>query len=376
MRHYRADSNAAGLPLCNRKVDGPASARISIDGREYVNFFGSGYLALTRIPELRRLALRAVREPLVYSRQVPSLAGAVDPPFEEVERRAAAALGTETSLYVASGYLIGAAAIASVAPQFDAAFVDEGAHYCLQDGARLSELRVYRYAHCDPDSLGKELRRRLRPRQRPLLVTDGVFATTGRLPPLAEYATRLALYDGRMVIDESHGFGVVGRHGRGAAEYCGVEHLVTRGATLSKAFCGQGAVIGCSRRDAAALRSTPVIRGACAGSPLSAAVSSLNLRYVEKHPELRAGLRDLAEYFRKSLRGIGVEVESTPAPIICFRCGCRRDMLELQARAFKRGILIYVSTYIGAGDGVIRCAVFRDHSKSDIDALMDAIGQL
>jgi len=367
-------TNNAELPLLRRRIDGPISARICIQGREYINFFGSGYLALAGLPELREAGLQAIRSGAAFSRQVPSLLGGCDPIFEDVERLGAVGMGTESSVYFASGYLIGLVGLAIAASSFDRILIDDCAHYCLKDGAKLTGLPVHTFAHCDVEALTTELRRPFCNKQRPLVATDGVFATTGRVPPLGDYARAIAPYDGRLFIDESHAFGVVGRAGRGGAEYCGVEDLVASGATLSKAFCAQGALVGCSAEAAVQIRSLPAVRGACAGSPISAAVSSASLGYVAAHPELRQELSVLTDYFRERLRGIGLNVIESPAPIVSFRCGSRRDMQALQGRMLERGIHIYHSTYLGAGEeGMIRCAVFRDHSKADIDALVTSI---
>lgn len=366
-------ATAPTLPPSGRRIEGPASARLQIDGREYINFFGSGYLALTQLPALRKAAIAAIESGVAFARQVPPQLG-TQPIFDDLERLAAAAIGAEASVYFASGYFIGLVGLASVADSFDLILIDESAHYCLMDGAKLTGLPIYQYTHCSTEALATELRHRVGKAQRPLIVTDGVFATTGRVPPLNEYARLIAPYDGRFFIDESHGFGVVGATGRGGAEYHGVEPLAMSGATLSKAFCAQGGFLGCSAEAVARLRALPVLRGACSGSPISAAIASASLRYVAEHPDMRAQLRSLTDYCRTRLRGVGMDVIDSPAPIVAFQYGARRDMQALRDRLLERGIYIYHSSYVGAGDeGMIRCAIFRDHSKTDIDALVDTM---
>lgn len=366
---------AASL-LTGKSVEGCISARIRIDGREYINFFGHGYLALAQVPEIRRAVVRVLEQGVPFARQMPAVVGGCDPIFAAVEQAAAAACGTQAAVYVASGYLIGAVALRALEGTFDVLLLDTTAHYNLRDAAALSECPIFTFNHCDAQSLREVLRRHTCAKQRPLVVTDGVFATTGRIPPLAHYAEVLSPYDGgRLFVDEAHSFGVVGENGRGAAEYCGVEHLTpATGATLSKAFCAQGAIVGCSTAAAARLESLPPVRGACAGSTLSAVAATASLAYVAGHPHLRSDLRVITEYFRARLRSIGVEMMESPAPIVSFRWGKRIDMLELQRRLFDRGIYIYYSTYIGAGsEGLIRCAVFRDHTREDIDQLIAAL---
>lgn len=361
--------------LAGRIVGGPASARVTIDGREYINFFGSAYLALSGVPQIRAAVEQALSQGASFAQHFAPILGGVDPIFDGTERAGAFACGKEASVYFASGYLIGTVGIASVDQPFDLLILDESAHYSLKDAAKLTGLPSFTFAHCDAGSLREVLTRHVRANQRPLVLTDGVFATTGRIPPLADYAAQLAPYDGRLFVDEAHGFGVVGDHGRGATEYCGVEYIASTGATLSKAFCAQGAIVGCSAATAARLRTLPQLRGANAGSPLSAAAATASFAYVRAHPEFRGNLRTMTDYFRARLRSIGLEVIDSPAPIVAFHFGRRTDMLAVQHNLFNRGIYIYHSTYIGAGsEGVIRCAVFRDHSRDDIDALVSALG--
>lgn len=369
----RVTASSPGI-LAGRTVSGPVSARIAIDGLEYVNFFGAGYFALSGLPQVRDAVLRALQQGLPLARSTPAALGACEPLFDDVERLGAEACGTEASVYFASGYLIGAVALASLEHAFDLVVMDDAAHYSLQAAAKLYGRPTFTFAHCDADSLADTLRRHVRANQRPLVLTDGAFATTGRIPPLADYAEPLAAYDGRLVVDESHAFGVVGPTGRGAAEHCGVTHMTVSGATLSKAYCAQGAIVGCSMAAARRIRQVPPLGAANAGSPLSAAASAASLAYVAEHPELRTQLGVLGDYLRARLRNAGFEVIDSPAPIVSFRYGRDADMQALQKRAFDRGVHIYHSRYIGAGpEGMIRCAVFRDHSREDIDVLIDAL---
>lgn len=360
--------------LEGRLVSGAVSGRITVDGQQLINFFGSGYLALSNLPEIRAAVLRAMDAEAPFSQQVPGALGAIDPYFQSIERAAAAALGADCSVYMPSGYLIGMAFFAAVEDEFDHILIDERAHYSLHDAARLSGRPISTFAHCDVGSLASTLARASHGRRRPLLLTDGVFATSGRVPPLADYSDVLSRSHGRMFVDESHAFGVVGVNGRGATEYCGVESVATTGATLGKAFCAQGAVVGCSPWAAETMRRKPPLRGSCAGSPLSAVAAAAALQYCFRHPEIREDLRAKAQYLREQLRVAGVQTIDSPAPIVSFSLNSREEMLSLQQRAWQRGIYIYYSTYIGAGDeGVIRCAIFRDHSPADIDALVAVI---
>jgi 8-amino-7-oxononanoate synthase len=360
--------------LAGRVVSGAAAARVTIDGRDYINFAGCGYLALAREPALREAALLALHSGAAFARQISAAYGAVDAQIAALETAAAEYCGTETAIYFPSGYQIGAVALNSVDATDSVLFIDADAHFSLFDAVRLQGRPWVTFAHCDADELAEALKKNLRPRMRPIVLTDGVFATTGRVAPLDRYAAAIAEYNGSLLVDEAHSFGVIGPHGRGAADLLAVESVSSTAATLSKALCAQGAIIGCTHKVATRLRHRPPLRGANAGSPISAAVGAAALRCAMSQPERRVRLAGLTARLRSRLRGIGIEVEESPAPIVGFRVGDRPLMRSLQRRLFDRGILVTLSNYIGAGpQGMIRCAVYADHSEADLDALVDGL---
>jgi 7-keto-8-aminopelargonate synthetase-like enzyme len=144
--------------------------------------------------------------------------------------------------------------------------------------------------------------------------------------------------------------------------------------TLGKGFCAQGALLPCTREFAARVRSLPPVRGAGAGSPVSALVGAAALRLARAHPERREHLGKISQRLKTGLRGLGLEIIDTPAPITAFRVGHKSDMLALQRSLFADGLHVVISNYIGAGpEGMIRCATFADHSDKDIDQLVDAL---
>jgi 8-amino-7-oxononanoate synthase len=372
------NSNFPTVPSADYKLvlRGPASARLTLDGREYINFAGCGYLALGRQQELRDAALKALEEGAAFSSQLPPIYGIIDEAVRQLEDCAAEYCGTEDSVYAASGYFIGAAALATIDTKNSVLFIDEGSHFSLFDAAHLTTRPVVSFRHADPEALTHAIGAALLPTMRPIVVSDGVFATTGRVAPLDKYAGILANYNGHLVIDEAHSFGVLGMHGRGAADYHRVESIATSAGTLSKAFCAQGAIIGCSVEAADRLRRVPPLRGANPGSPISAAVGAASIRYVQEHPELRTRLTELTSYLRNRLKRIGFDVGESPAPILAFRNGDLAFMQTIQKRLFAQGIYVLVSNYIGAGEGIIRCAVFADHSEADLDALADSLSRM
>lgn len=136
--------------------------------------------------------------------------GGNDPYFDAVEREAAKFFGTEAAVYLPSGYMIGAAGFAVADPKFDIILMDEIAHWSFEDAAKLTGKPVRYFAHRSTKALAEAIEQLL-PGQRPIVVTDGAFATSGSLPPLDEYAALLEACNGKLLVDKSHSSGVVGK---------------------------------------------------------------------------------------------------------------------------------------------------------------------
>lgn len=362
-------------PVSDRWVTGCASARWTIDGDPYLNFAGANYLALHREPALRKAARDLIDRGDPFAQQLPPPYGIRDAIFETVEAELASFLGTESAVYFATGFLIGQVGLCAHSSPGDHLFMDAGAHYNLVQAARLSGLPMTTFAHRDAAALQEAIGRSLKPGERPMVLTDGMFATTGELAPLDLYSHVVAPFAGTIFVDDAHAFGVIGKNGRGTTEHFDVAATASSGVTLSKAFCAQGAAIGCSEADAARVNLLPPKRGANAGSAISAAVTTAALRHVAAHPEHRDRLSQLSHYARSRFRSLGLEISDTPTPAFAFTAGGRSDMRRIQAHLFERNIYLPISDYLGAGpDGVFRCAIFADHSEADIDHVVNELG--
>lgn len=359
--------------LDGHELRGGGTSELFIDGERFLNFSGCNYLALTNNRELRDAAQQALDEGVGFSRYLVHAYGGRDPYFDAVEKEATKFFGTEAAVYLPSGYMIGAAGFAAAAPEYDVILLDETAHWCLVDAAKLTEKPIRYFAHRSAMALAEELEK-LAPDQRPLVVTDGAFATLGALPPLDEYAALLRPLNGRLLVDESHSGGVVGESGRGTVEHFGVEDIAHVGVTLSKAFCGQGAVYVGSLECVERARACTPVRGSNSGTPISANVCAAALRFVRANPSLCAKVRESAEYLRNRLRGIGLDVPETPTSIVSFSHGDFSDMRAIQERLFDKGIYVLHSNYIASGPGgIIRLSVFADHSKKQLDWVVQEI---
>jgi 8-amino-7-oxononanoate synthase len=183
-------------------MQSPPGAETIIDGRRYLYFAGTGYLGLQGHPEVIRAACEATRQYGIGS--ATSRAGFGDtPPTLAVEQEASRLFGCDDSFYFVSGYVGNQILVAAFQDRFDAVFVDEFSHYSVFETARGSGRPVSVFRHRDWESLDEGLRRNLKPGDRPLVMSDGVFAALGRIAPVAQYAAVLRNYPGAMLLMRS-----------------------------------------------------------------------------------------------------------------------------------------------------------------------------
>lgn len=360
-----------------RIVESAISAEIVIEGRRYLNFAGSAYLGLGGRAEILDVGVATLRM-MGAGYQIARHCQVETQAYKQVELEAAKFFRSEAAMYFANGYLFGLIALAAVRDRYGAIFFDEIAHFSLREAIGASGLPSHSFRHLDPEDLRKQLRLRLNAKDKPLIVTDGLFSAVGEIPPLSQLASVMSEYDGHLLVDESHSFGVLGGQGHGAAELHNIPGSSTLvGGSLSKAFSACGGIIPASETVVAELRTTPAGLGAGPGMPAAAAMCAASLRFIREHPELLARLRENVAYMKGGLRQLGLGVMDNIAPIASFSMGSRQSMQDLRDRLMSEGIFVLHTNYIGAhADGVIRCGIFADHTREQINQLIDALRRL
>jgi 8-amino-7-oxononanoate synthase len=358
----------------SRTIESPVGPRIAIDGKAYINFGGSSYLGLSLSPEILEAGTAMLRR-YGAGTPIPRDHGFATCAHEEVEAEGSRFFDVQAALYLASGYYFGLISMAAIKADCNAVFFDEFSHYSLREGIAATGLRSYAFRHLDAEDLAVNLKRHLLPGERPVIATDGLFPTLGHIAPLGDLAKAAAPYGGRLIVDESHSFGVLGATGRGAIEHHALSReAVLVGGSTGKAFAAAGGIILGSEDEIAKFRGTPAGRGATVGMPAAAAMCAASLRYVRLHPELLCQLRENIAYMKRGLRNMGLAIAQDVAPIIALELGDAAAMRSLKQALMSEGVHVYHSTYVGAGKGgVIRCAVFADHTAAEMDALFSAL---
>ncbi|WP_113156757.1 pyridoxal phosphate-dependent aminotransferase family protein [Nitratireductor sp. OM-1] len=352
------------------RMDSPIGARMRIGGRDVDYFCGTSYHALHGHPVIIEAAVQALR---TYGLGPATRADM--PVYTETEALVCQHFGCDAAAYVASGYLSIMALLLALRDDYDVAFADERSHFSVNDALKCAERPVVRFKHRDPQHLSEQMRRHLKPGQVPVVVSDGVFPSTGALAPLDAYADILEAWPGGLLcIDDSHGVGVLGGTGRGTLEHFGLEgDRAFCAGTLSKAFGGFGGVVPASRALAEKIATKGgVVAGASPPPVPAAAAAGAGLRLFMESPAMLQSLRVNVAHMRVGLAELGLAVPQTPVPI--FNVQASVDLKQVSEKLRARDIVVKHVSADGYSDAppveTLRIAVFSSHTPEQIDGLL------
>jgi 7-keto-8-aminopelargonate synthetase-like enzyme len=251
-------------------------------------------------------------------------------------------------------------------------FQDEVAHYSIRDFSHGLATPVITYAHADPDDLARKLKASLKPGQKPLVMTDGIFPVPGEIAPVPAILKAIEPYDGVLWLDDCHAMGVIGPNGRGTYDYWGVKSdRALFGGTLSKAIGGHGGIIPTSRALADGIRGGHIMAGATMPPSAAAAAGVKGMQLLMAHPEWRTKLWENARRLKTGISQLGFKVDDTYVPVVAFALKTASDMERVHAELMSRGIVIQLSHYVGVGpEGILRVVVFATHTPAQIDRLL------
>ncbi|MBN1394620.1 MAG: 8-amino-7-oxononanoate synthase [Pirellulales bacterium] len=357
--------------------DGPQSARLSIAGRELLNFGSNDYLALAADPRLGAAASEAVAHFGWGSGASPLVTGRTEL-HQTLERRLAEFEGTEAALTFSTGFAANVGAISALVGQGDAVYCDRKNHASIWDGCRLSRADVRVYPHNDCRRLAELLEASGRCRRR-LIVTDGLFSMDGDLAPLAELASLAERHGAMLMVDEAHATGVFGRRGRGTTEHLGVEDRVhVRVGTLSKALgCSGGFVAGPAPLVEWLVNRARSYVFSTAAPPACSAAALAAMDAVQDDPQRRETLLARADALRAELRRQGWNTGASASQIIPLIVGEPRRATALAADLFARGLFVPAirPPTVPEGEALLRISLTAGHSDEMIAALSEALAR-
>jgi 8-amino-7-oxononanoate synthase len=356
-----------------RSQDGPEGA---IEGRRFVMLGSNNYLGLTQHAAVRAAALEAIERFGTSSTGSRFLNGTLEL-HEAIETRLARFVGKPASLIFTTGYQTNIGVISALLGRHDTAVIDHAVHASVVDGCRLSSAEVVRFPHNDVVGLERNLARAIE-RGRPALVAvDGVFSMEGDLADLAAIVALKRRYGFRLMVDDAHGIGVLGEHGRGTAEHFGVEDDVDLlVGTFSKAFASTGGFVAGERRVIEYIKlyaRSFTFSASIPPSQLAAAAAALDI--IEREPERRARLHANATYLREGVKRIGLDTGRSQSPIIPIILGDRWKVVRMWKALFDRGVFVNAAVRWAAEPGrdLIRMSVMATHTREHLDTGLNAI---
>ncbi len=364
-------------------MQSPPGPETVIDGKTYLYFGGTSYLGLAGHPEIIEAGCEALRRYGVHSATSRSRIGTI-PPVLAVEQRAAEFFGTDDAFYFGSGYSSNHIMVSALARDADAVIVDEAAHYCVTEASNLSGLPVKVFRNRD----ATDLARQVEGLRRPLVMIDGVSASTGQPAPVRDYLDVLQRCDNpALLLDDAHAFGVLGENGRGSLDEPGLWGHVNTGSpidgvrvyvcgTLAKAIGGFGGIIpGANGFIARARSESHYFDGASAPASAAAGSSARALEIVLREPQLRERLRTNTLELRDQLRALGLVVPDGITAHFGVGIGDADNMIRIHETLKSKNILLpYIGVYSGIPkEGILRFAVFANHTRPQIARLVSEL---
>lgn len=371
------DLEAAGLRRHRRVLESPQGTRIVVDGRECLSFCSNDYLGLASHPALIGAAQSAVARYGVGA-GASHLVSGHSALHHTLESELAAFTGLPAALLFSAGYMANLGIITVLAGRDDEVFADKLNHASLNDAVLLSRAKFTRYPHLDLVVLEKRLAASRAKRK--LVVTDAVFSMDGDMAPVPELLALCERHDALLVLDDAHGFGVLGTGGRGILEHFGItsERIVYM-ATLGKAAGVFGAFVAgpVQLTDYLVQRARSYIY-TTATPPLLSAALSASLQLIEGEAWRRERLLELIAGLRQGLKLRRWRLMDSTTPIQPVIIGTNQETLAVSEALRERGIWVPAirPPTVPKGEARLRISLSAAHTVEDVERLAQVLNEL
>src|SRR5215510_2413546 len=357
-----------------RSATGPV---VNLDGRRILLLASNDYLGLATHPDVVRAAVQATQQYGAGSGAARLISGSL-PPHQEMEQALAKFKGTDAAITFGSGYLANIGAIPALINRGGLILADRLCHASLLDGCRLSDADFRIYRHNDMDHLASLLSKRRKGR-RTLIVTDGVFSMDGDLAPLPDLATIAQMYEADLYVDDAHGTGVMGHHGRGTIEHFGLEtRIPLHMGTLGKALGSSGAYIaGPDPSIRYLLQRCRSFIFATAPPPASAAAVIAALQILQREPERRTRLWENRNRLFAGLTHAGFNLAPSCSPILPILIGQADKALSFSEELLTHGVFAPAirPPTVPAQTSRIRVTVTSEHTTAQLEQALAVFEQ-
>ena len=364
------------------QIETPMRPIVNIEGHgEVLVLCANNYLGLADHPEVIQAGLDGIREYGAGTASVRFICGTLKC-HRELEQKIARFIGTESSLSYVSCWNANEALFPTLCGPDDILLSDELNHASIIDGCRLVSKKTAKqiYQHNDLNDLEDKLKQASGHECR-WVITDGVFSMEGDVCPLPELIELCKQYDALLVVDDSHGIGVLGEKGRGTPEHFGKfgEVDIITG-TLGKSLGGAaGGYIGASQKAIEVLeqRGRPSLFSNALPATVARSAGKA-IEVIEKDPSIVARLHSNVAAFRSGLADLGFECTPSPTAIIPIMIGDEAEAIRKSARLFELGVLAigFAFPVVPRGEARIRVQVSAALTDEHIQRAMDAFAKL
>jgi len=348
---------------------------VNMEGKRVIMIGSNNYLGLTSNPEVIEAGVKAIQKYGSGCSGSRFLNGTLDI-HVELEDELCKFLHKEAAITFPSGFQSNLGIISSIAGRNDVIIGDKENHASIYDACRLSYAKLLRYEHSDMADLEKQLQS-VPEDKGILIVTDGVFSMGGDLCKLPDIVRLAKKYNAKVMIDDAHGLGVFGEHGRGTAEHFGLENDVDiLMGTFSKSLASLGGYMAAKEDVVHYVKHTsrPFIFAASM-APSNVACALQALKILERDPSRVKHLRDIADYVREGFTKRGIEIMKSDAPIIPIKTYHDHFTFLACKTLLENGVYANpaVSPAVPAGKAIIRTSYTATHTKELMDEAMDIV---
>lgn len=352
------------------RLESRQGPEVVMEGKKIIMIGSNNYLGLTTHPEVIEAGVAAIKEYGTGCSGSRFLNGTLR---EHVllEEELADFLDKEAAVTFSTGFQSNLGIISAIAGRTDYIMCDRENHASIYDAARLSFAKMVRYNHSDMADLEEKLRS-VPESAGILIVTDGVFSMGGDICKLPEIVRLARQYGARVMVDDSHGLGVLGKRGRGTAEYFGLEKEVDiYMGTFSKSLASLGGYMAAERKVCEYVRhvSRPFIFSASM-TPASVACARAALKILKREPERVQRLTGLSVFMRKALikEGVPIMHEDGITPIIPIYTYTNRRTFTACKKLFERGVYVNstVSPAVPEGQSLLRTSYMATHKEEQL----------
>lgn len=365
---------ALGLLRTRRTLDTPQSPHIVDDGKPYLAFCSNDYLGLANHPQLINALQQGTQQWGVGAGAAHLVSGHFSP-HHQLENQLADFLGKPAALLFSTGYMANLGVVQALIGKADTVFADKLNHASLNDAMLLSRAQVKRFRHGDMKQLAGMLVQTTSGRK--LIITDAVFSMDGDIAPLLELLALCEQHDAWLLVDDAHGFGVLGEQGRGSLSHFGIASpRIIYMATLGKAAGVSGAFVAAEQvvidtlinhaRSYVYTTATP---------PALSVVLSESLRLIAQGDAKRAHLQNLIAQLRNGLSDLPWQLMPSHTAIQPLLIGDNQQTLQLSEGLRERGIWVAAirPPTVPQGTARLRITLSAAHSATDVDQLIKAL---